>query len=67
MNTAFEYARKQLFDMRFEPFTLRTAGVTYQWPGGVVAVVCRLLITIGLVVVARVLFARKVEVQNGGH
>lgn len=62
MHTAFDYACNQLFDMRFEAFTMTTGGRRYVWRGGLAGTVCAVAYTVGLTFAARWVFERFVEV-----
>lgn len=62
MNDAYTYAENQFLGTAFDPFTYEVGGRRYVWHGRVGSLLA-LLVRLGLRSVARLLFARLVEVR----
>lgn len=67
MNTAWNYALRQLLGMQLEPFAYTSKqNVTYTWRAGFWQWVCRTLVGLGLEAVAKLVFMATVSRSTPG-
>ena len=67
MNTAWNYALRQLLGMQLEPFAYTSKqNVTYTWRTGFWQWVCRMLVGLGLEAVAKLVFMATVSRSTPG-